>query len=101
MNTDAITEGLEVSLPSDTPEIQQAELKDKQIANLAEHPGWLEIQKIMEDKIDYYKRMSGVDTSQLSLEEIGQKYIVSNLVADELRGILNIVTQTAEQVNGK
>jgi hypothetical protein len=70
MNTDAITEGLEVSLPTDTPETQEAELK-----------------------------VNGVDTSQLSLEEIGQKYIVSNLVADELKGILNIVTQTAEQIN--
>jgi len=99
MNTDAITEGLEVSLPTDTPETQEAELKDKQIANLAEHPGWLEIQKVMEEKIEYYKKMNGVDTSQLSLEEIGQKYIVSNLVADELKGILNIVTQTAEQIN--
>jgi hypothetical protein len=99
MNTDAITEGLEVSLPQDTPETQEATLKDKQIANLAEHPGWIEVQKIMSDKIDYYKKMNGLDTSKLTLEEIGQKFIVSNLVADELEQILNIVKSTANQIN--
>lgn len=99
MNTDAITEGLEVSLPQDTPETEEATLKDKQIANLAEHPGWLEIEKLMSDKIDYYKKMNGLDTSKLTLEEIGQKFIVSNLVADELEQILNIVKSTANQIN--
>jgi lipase chaperone LimK len=97
--TDAITDGLEVSLPDNTPEQQEATLKDKQIANLAEHPGWLEIQKIMQDKIDYYKKMSGLDTSKLTLEEIGQKFIVSNLVADELAQVLNIVQTTANEIN--
>jgi lipase chaperone LimK len=97
--TDAITDGLEVSLPSDTPEQEEATLKDKQIANLADHPGWLEIQKIMQDRVDYYKKMSGLDTSKLSLEEIGQKFIVSNLVADELAQVLNIVQTTANEIN--
>ena len=99
MNTDAITEGLEVSLPTNTLENEEATLKDKQIANLAEHPGWLEVEKIMTDKIEYYKKMNGLDTSKLTLEEIGQKFIVSNLVADELEQILNIVKSTANQIN--
>ena len=99
MSTDAITEGLEISLPDNTPEQQEAALKDKQIANLADHPGWIEIQKIMQDKVDYYKKMSGLDTSKLTLEEIGQKFIVSNLVADELAQVLNIVQTTANEIN--
>ena len=99
--TDAITDGLEVSLPDNTPEQQEATLKDKQIANLAEHPGWLEIQKLMQDRVDYYKKMSGLDTSKLTLEEIGQKFIVSNLVADELAQVLNIVQTTANEINNE
>lgn len=99
MNTDAITEGLEVSLPDDTPEQAEILLKDKQIANLADHPGWLEIEKLMTEKVEYYKKMSGLDTSKLSLEEIGQKFIVSNLVADELENILNVVKSTANEIN--
>lgn len=99
MNTDAITEGMEVSLPDNTPEQQEATIKDKQIANLADHPGWLQIQKQMEERIDYYKKMSGLDTSKLTLEEIGQKFIVSNLVADELSQVLNIVQSTANEIN--
>lgn len=99
MNTDAITEGLEVSLPDNTPEHQEAALKDKQIANLADHPGWLQIEKQMQERIEYYKKMNGVDTATLTLEEIGQKFIVSNLVADELSQVLNIVQNTANEIN--
>ena len=99
MRTDAITEGLEVSSPVDTEEIQQATTKDKQIANLSEHPGWITIHEMMKEKVNYYKKMNGVDTSNLTLEEVGQKYIVSNLVASELEQILNIVTQTANEIN--
>ena len=99
MNTDAITEGLEVTLPDDTPEQEEANIKDKQIANLADHPGWLQIQQLMQDRIDFYKKMSGLDTSKLTLEEIGQKFIVSNLVADELSQVLNVVQTTANEIN--
>lgn len=99
MNTDAITEGLEVTLPDNTPEQEEANIKDKQIANLADHPGWLQIEKLMQDRIDYYKKMSGLDTSKMTLEEIGQKFIVSNLVADELSQVLNIVQTTANEIN--
>lgn len=99
MNTDAITEGLEVTLPDNTAEQEEANIKDKQIANLADHPGWLQIEKLMQDRIDYYKKMSGLDTSKMTLEEIGQKFIVSNLVADELSQVLNIVQTTANEIN--
>lgn len=99
MNTDAITEGLEVTLPDDTPEQEEANIKDKQIANLADHPGWLQIEQLMQDRIDFYKKMSGLDTSKLTLEEIGQKFIVSNLVADELSQVLNVVQTTANEIN--
>jgi len=101
MNTDAIVEGLEFSITQQTEVEQQEETKDKYIANLADHPGWLEIVKIMEDKVEFYKKMSGVDTSKMNLEEIGQKFIVSNLVADELQGILNLVNQTANEIRNR
>lgn len=101
MNTDAIVEGLEFSITQQTEVEQQEETKDKQIANLVDHPGWLEIVKIMEDKVEFYKKMSGVDTSKMNLEEIGQKFIVSNLVADELQGILNLVNQTANEIRNR
>ena len=99
MNTDIVVEGLEFSITQDSPVEAQEETKDKQIANLVDHPGWLEIVKVMEDKVEFYKKMSGVDTSKMNLEEIGQKFIVSNLVADELQGILNLVNQTANEIN--
>lgn len=99
MNTDIVVEGLEFSITQDAVEDKKEEAKDKQIAELAQHPGWLEIVKVMEDKVEFYKKMSGVDTSKMTLEEIGQKYIVANLVADELQGILNLVTQTANEIN--
>lgn len=101
MNTDAIVEGLEFSITQETEIEHQEETKDKQIANLVDHPGWLEIVKIMEDKVEFYKKMSGVDTSKMNLEEIGQKFIVSNLVADELQGILNLVNQTANEIRNR
>lgn len=99
MTTDIVTEGLEFSITQQTEVDKQEETKDKQIANLINHPGWLEIVKVMQEKVEFYKKMSGVDTSKMNLEEIGQKFIVSNLVADELQGILNLVTQTANEIN--
>jgi len=99
MSSDIIVEGLEFSITQQTEVDKQEETKDKQIANLVNHPGWLEIVKVMQEKVEFYKKMSGVDTSKMNLEEIGQKFIVSNLVADELQGILNLVTQTANEIN--
>lgn len=99
MNSDVIVEGLEFSITQQAEVDKQEETKDKQIANLVNHPGWLEIVKVMQEKVEFYKKMSGVDTSKMTLEEIGQKYIVANLVADELQGILNLVTQTANEIN--
>ena len=99
MSSDIIVEGLEFSITQQTEADKQEETKDKQIANLINHPGWLEIVKVMQEKVEFYKKMSGVDTSKMNLEEIGQKFIVSNLVADELQGILNLVTQTANEIN--
>jgi predicted enzyme related to lactoylglutathione lyase len=99
MTTDIVTEGLEFSITQEAEADKQEETKDKQIANLVNHPGWLEIVKVMQEKVEFYKKMSGVDTSKMNLEEIGQKFIVSNLVADELQGILNLVTQTANEIN--
>lgn len=99
MSSDIIVEGLEFSITQQTEVDKQEETKDKQIANLINHPGWLEIVKVMQEKVEFYKKMSGVDTSKMNLEEIGQKFIVSNLVADELQGILNLVTQTANEIN--
>ena len=99
MSSDIIVEGLEFSITQQAEGDKQEENKDKQIANLINHPGWLEIVKVMQEKVEFYKKMSGVDTSKMNLEEIGQKFIVSNLVADELQGILNLVTQTANEIN--
>lgn len=99
MSSDIIVEGLEFSITQQAEVDKQEETKDKQIANLVNHPGWLEIVKVMQEKVEFYKKMSGVDTSKMNLEEIGQKFIVSNLVADELQGILNLVTQTANEIN--
>ncbi len=99
MSSDIIVEGLEFSITQQAEVDKQEETKDKQIANLINHPGWLEIVKVMQEKVEFYKKMSGVDTSKMNLEEIGQKFIVSNLVADELQGILNLVTQTANEIN--
>ena len=99
MSSDIIVEGLEFSITQQAEVDKQEETKDKQIANLINHPGWLEIVKVMQEKVEFYKKMSGVDTSKMNLEEIGQKFIVSNLVADELQGILILVTQTANEIN--
>lgn len=100
MAKDAITEGLEtVSLVEEpSEEVKQAEIKDKQIAELKNHPGWLEIVERLQDKVHYYRTMQGVDTSGLDLKDIGQKYVVSNLVADEIQGIINLVEQTANEI---
>lgn len=96
---EAITEGLNLSFNDDVKEdTQEAEVKDLSLAALDSHEGWKQLRKHLEERRDNYRQMREVDTSQMKLEDIGQKFVVFNCVADEIDTILNKVDITVKEV---
>lgn len=100
MSTDAIVESFDsVSIIEEKNEqVQESQTKDLALASLDANEGWRQLREHIESRIKYHREMHGVDTSQLKLEDIGQRFIVSNLVATELEGILNKVDITVKEV---
>lgn len=101
MSTDAITEGLgDVSLVQEgRPEVTEADTKDLAIASLDSNAGWQQLRQHIEDRIEYHRQMKGVETANMSLEEVGKRFIISDLVATELEALLNKVDITVKEAN--
>lgn len=101
MSTDAITEGFDdVTLNEDTQEeVKDIKNKDLALASLSENEGWKQLRGWLEQRRDDYKQMNHIDTSAMSLDEIGQKFVVASLVADEIDTILNRVDTTKAEVD--
>lgn len=98
MSTEAITDG-ELSIEEkNIPGVAEAESFDLSLASLDSNKGWEQLRERIENRINYHRHMEGVDTSKLSLEEIGQKFIVSSLVVAELEAILSLVDNTVKEV---
>lgn len=100
MSTDAITEGLEdISLVQDNqPEVVEDETKDLALASLDSNAGWQQLRAHIEDRIKYHREMQGVDTASMSMEDVGKRFIVSDLVAAELEALLGKVDITVKEV---
>lgn len=72
------------------------------IASLNDHPGWKMLKKKFENRIADYrsgKILSDLIKSEASLEIIGQKASMTNLVADELETFLITVEASVEARN--
>lgn len=80
-------------------QVEQADTQDLQLAALDGHAGWEQMRQHIEDRIKYHRTMAGVDTAAMSLEDVGKRFIISSLVADELEALLNKVDLTKKEVD--
>lgn len=79
-------------------QVEQEEIlgeKDKEIKNLSNHPGWKQIREHLQGDIDELKTMSAEDLKGLTMEQVGQKFLVASLAADRLQSVLNRVDAIA------
>lgn len=75
----------------------QATNKDDALAEIATMPGWKQLKEYIDARIAYLGDM--VKGDMTDLQAVGLKAIVSDLVKDELRGIVQKVEKTKEAVD--
>jgi hypothetical protein len=77
----------EVSAPGEDELVDR--LRDEQLAGLKDNLGFQQITEILQVKIDGYRRGLGIKAdTNTDYAEIGKRYLVSSLVAEELEGVL-------------
>jgi hypothetical protein len=81
-----------------TPELTRQEQKEKDLAALTDHPGWLPFTDKVHKQIDDLRTMKTADLQGKSYEQVGQMFLVASLAADKLEAALEMVETTAKQV---
>jgi len=73
-------------------------ITDQELSHLAEQEGWKRLKEYLEARIEYvrdlFRGKIGTDTYEL----IGQKAIISDIIQDELRGLIQKVENTHKEV---
>jgi len=68
-----------------------AERSDRQVGAIADMEGWRILKKKIEGKISRYRLMKDVDLDSLTDQDIGLRFRLGSLVAQELESIINAV----------
>jgi hypothetical protein len=76
----------------------RSEAIDKQLGDIVNHPAWERIEAMLQARIDDFKGLKSVDFSGQSLDQVGQKFLVARMVAEELETILNNVRSANQAV---
>ncbi len=74
----------------------QAEAVDKQLGDIINHPAWEQIENMLKTRIDEFKTLRSADMAGLSLDQVGQKFLVARMVAEELENVLQKVRAANE-----
>lgn len=78
--------------------VETATQDDKELAALNGSRGWSRIAETMRVDVDKLRNMTGADLKGLSREEVGDKYLISSLVADHLQRYLDQVDNATKAV---
>jgi len=79
---------------------EQFDADARAIAKVGRDPKWQVIINYCQDRVSLYRDdLAGMDLSGDDLRRVGEKYIVCNLVAQELNALLEKVKATTEAVN--
>lgn len=72
---------------------------EKKLASVHSDSKWQAITDYFEERIRHYdEQLGGADTSKMTMEEVGQRYLVSNIIKQELAAIKNRVELIANEV---
>ncbi len=66
--------------------------KEKAIAELADSKGWQALKQHIESRIKQLEEMGEMIAPEMSVEEVGFKYLISRAVIAHLKGIVNYVS---------
>lgn len=78
--------------------VAAAEDSDKELASLNASRGWQGIVKDMKADVDKLRNLTGADLAGLTMDKVGEKFLVSSLVADHLQKYLDKVENAAKAV---
>lgn len=77
------------------------ETADRNLADLAEHPGWRALQEDWTARITDYRTLSGYDIGSMSKEEIGEVWLLGKHVADEMQKELDRVKAAYDRFDAR
>lgn len=75
----------------DQPTVDNRSARERDMADLLNHPGYVALAEDIRKRVADYRALRFTDLKDKSLEQVGQSFIVSSTVADELEGILSLV----------
>lgn len=78
--------------------VEAATQDDKELAALNMSRGWHNIADTMKTDIDNLRTMKAADLAGLPMEKVGEKFLVSSLVADHLQNYLDKVEHATKSV---
>jgi hypothetical protein len=93
-----------ITVPEDVEEIEEQQneelvAKDQELASLLGHPGYAKVQARLDQYIDDFRSGKSMNyDANTPLEIIGQKYVVSSLVANICEELRDMVTDAANSV---
>jgi len=70
--------------------------KDAALYQLAQMPGWEQLKKYIERRIESLGEIDGME--KMDLADIGMRYIMINLVKEELKNVINMVEVSSKFV---
>lgn len=82
----------------DSQQITAAVEVDREIGSLLGSKGWQRITEDMKTDIDKLRHMTATELSGLNMAEVGEKFLVSSLVADHLQKYLDKVENAAKAI---
>lgn len=72
---------------------------DRILADLLMHKGYQHLESIFKDQIRMFHTGQFMgDTSQMSLEELGKKYVIASTIANFLQSIIDIPNNAAKAI---
>ena len=82
----------------ETRVVASATQDDKELAALNASRGWQRIAGSMKEDVDRLRNMTGAELQGLSREQVGDKFLISSLVADHLQKYLDQVEHATKAV---
>lgn len=81
-------------------EEEQFDVDSLAIAHVGTDEKWRVIKNYVEERINFYRNdLAGLEIKNMDLAKVGERFLVTSLVAQELQALLDKVEITTEAVN--
>lgn len=98
MDTPSLGGGFSGEVADVQPEaMQELNAHDKALAKLFNNSDWLAFEDLVKQELIDLRQLKGIDMTGQQNDEIGQKFRVANLAADEIEKLLLRVREAAQE----